>query len=196
MKVNETSRKKLKRVKKRKRKCPICGKRYRPKRRGQKTCFAACGKKLEAITKRKYWPTCRNCGKDFIPKKSAYRTYCSRECAFMHKSMLSEIRNRPKTKVYFTDCSICGKLFVTPKKEREYCSRECLLEAGRRGAKELFVSVRETNPYVKKECKYCRRKFRTNFMASIRKFCSARCANRDYKKRLRAKKKLLTANAS
>ncbi len=191
MKVTNALGQKPRLVKKstKKRKCPICSGPYRPKRKGQKTCSATCGKKLEGITKRKYWPACKNCGKDFIPKKSAYRTYCSRECAFRHKSMLSEIKHRPRTKVYFKNCPICEKSFVTPTRERRYCSRGCRLEAGRRRAREQSVSVRETNPYVKKECEYCRRKFKTNYMVSRRKYCSVRCSDKASMERHLVRKK-------
>jgi endogenous inhibitor of DNA gyrase (YacG/DUF329 family) len=145
---------------------------------------------------------CKHCGKEYIPKATDRIKYCSRECAFADKAKKcktcgktiasnqsdycsEECKQAPVLKV----CRECGKEFMGHKTSG-LCSDDCRRAEKRRIHKEkYFVSVKETNPMIKKKCKHCGKEFTTNFMANSREFCSEKCSKKNGKRQRRARKK-------
>lgn len=73
---------------------------------------------------------CSGCGLMFTPKKTGNKgLYCSRECAFKHKtgqdhSRFNPDKPTPFSKIYFNTCKQCRKEW-TARKSAQICSDEC-----------------------------------------------------------------------
>lgn len=163
--------------------CDNCGIEFTKRMARQKFCSSICKKRFYSKSVRiiKDIYSCKYCSKEFIPKAVDRITYCSRECAFEDK------RARPKEKTKPV-CCICGKQFEG-RPDARYCSEECRKEIARQKGRQYWRTYKAAsvvNEHTVKACKECGKSFITNFMASVREYCSDTCARRrfkdDYKK--------------
>lgn len=87
-------------------KCVICGSGFKKKAGQQVTCGPECSRvrknrranERTAIYRVAIECECRGCGKPFQPKARDRMTYCSRKCAYDHKSAISKDRVTAPTK--------------------------------------------------------------------------------------------------
>jgi hypothetical protein len=194
--------------------CIICGQPFTPHDR-QICCSRLCLNRAVArgMIKKPESCICKHCGKEYKPKAGNRLTFCSRECAFAHKAHKCKAcgkEMRGKTEGYCSEeckardkgksrtCPICGKEFVTTGADL-YCSDECRKKLARDKYHQSFISVRETNPIIKKTCKYCGKEFETHYYAGRRVRCDEckskdrspkeKAGKREYNRRREAKKK-------
>lgn len=178
--------------------CEECGATFVPNRT-QKYCSVKCRRKSERKRakargykrpcNKSITYTCNYCGKDYHPKSAERNQYCSRECSFADKEKRCDcgesIRGSGLSQCFvcssisvgqYVECEICGNEFETFAHNQKYCSDECVKEKNRQWYHDNFVSASETNPYVTKVCEECGAEYKTNHMASRRKYCSKDCA--------------------
>lgn len=118
--------------------------------------------------------TCNLCQKIFTPKRTDRITYCSRGCAFAHKTQLSEMKRQELKQRNKRSCLQCAKPLDYPG-ARRYCSKACA------------YAYRYQIDYVQKKqekhrCKECKRLFSPKFGNKHRIFCSDVCCKK-YSKR-------------
>jgi hypothetical protein len=103
------------------RECAHCAKRFRPTQGDGRYCSPACQHEAMAIDRRQ-WPdrTCECCQKTFRPTSHGEQRYCSRECAYAHRSF-AEVRQ----------CEFCGDAFTAHGKKAKYCGEDCSHAASR-----------------------------------------------------------------
>lgn len=141
-------------------KCPICGKSFRPAGERQKTCGTVCGKKLRAQSRRTLKPrTCETCGEEFQPRQASQKT-CSRECGLRLGARTRMISNPGKGFPLLT-CQYCGGSF-RGQKGRKYCSQDCY----RKGRTVLKP----------RQCPICGRTFKPRLAST--KTCGKECGKR------------------
>ncbi|CQR75081.1 HNH endonuclease [Sporomusa ovata DSM 2662] len=159
--------------------CLQCGQEFRPTHKNQKFCSIAC----VGISQRKLY-ICKNCGIEFNLKSGGKGIFCSRECSFdyIHKN---KKQKEPKPLV---SCVICGSQFKG-KGNSKFCSDHCRREFKRIRFKENFVSVKETNLFIEKQCPECGNIFKTNYYAKRKKFCSDECCNRYFQREYKMDRK-------
>ena len=162
--------------------CSACGMWFLPNDDGVNCCSKDCWKERIAANRPRY--NCRQCGKVFVPKQATRKTFCSRECSFAHmaesRSPFHPFQIGDCSKIYPTQCKVCGGRFTARNKSYSACSRLCRLVRERIRSRKTFVSVRVTNSFRTLECKRCGNEFCTNYYADHRRFCSARCLSRFY----------------
>ena len=115
--------------------CPVCGKEYKPRRAGVKTCSRACAAQL----RKRELQTCEVCGKQFDSRHRS-RT-CSRECGV-------RLRQAPRPQT----CARCGKAMPFFKnRHRRYCSTECrqLPVGTKRTTDQGYVLIKVSNAPAK-----------------------------------------------
>lgn len=112
--------------------CPICGKEFRRKHKGQVFCNRACsasGRRTwndnmnYAAKKEKKKYFCTLCGKEYRPRYAGCR-YCSPECKdAMHEKrrqkMLEEVVAAGRV------CVVCGQHFIPKDIKQRVCSEAC-----------------------------------------------------------------------
>ena len=126
---------------------------------------------------------CMNCKKEYHPKEADRNKFCSRECAFKFKAV-KPIEPKP---VVVNRCTICGNEF---KGRGKYCSGDCRRTKGRNDYYAKYrVTVKDTNEWIEKTCPLCGVIFKTNYHASVRRFCSDECLNRFFKEEYKATRK-------
>jgi hypothetical protein len=167
--------------------CMNCGKEYEPKIKDtERSKF--CDRKCQCQYRKKHYRImqafiCKYCGKEFNPKGYDRVTYCSRECAYKDH----EAKPKEPKPIIISQCVICGKEFQGKGK---YCSDECRRTKGRNDYYAKYkVTVRDTNEYIEKKCALCGIVFRTNYRASMRRFCSDKCMDRYFKEEYKATRK-------
>ena len=108
---------------------------------------------------------CRNCGKEFEPKKRGRKNtgFCCKSCADKWRKK-NVYANQPKK--YEKTCEYCGEIFTTNNESQKYCSTDCA-HASRRG-----------RTVYTKTCPYCGKVFET--IVSSQVYCSSTCGARDY----------------
>jgi hypothetical protein len=118
--------------------------------------------------------TCTYCKKSYVPKKKERNKYCSRECAFAHKSFLSKLNKQKKAELLLKACPQCGNIFKSRGNKR-YCSIRCSSLA--------YLSARKKARY---SCKECGSLFEPEYHNKHRVFCSDRCARKYLKRAARS----------
>lgn len=126
---------------------------------------------------------CLYCKKKYISRSVRYGLkYCSRECAYsdkatsLYKHTLTELdRPAPYTRVYFIECEVCKKLFLTKNKLKKRCSRECY---------NLLASKkwRDNRPINKVSCLWCGKSFISRRELEYNQYCSKLCVNKANRK--------------
>lgn len=113
---------------------------------------------------------CRNCGKEFKPKKRKHSKYCSRGCSFAWRQVhgFPERRKSPKA---LPSCEVCGN--SCSRQGKRWCSKECSMRAARDSSREYSMRKKEVLPKV---CKECGAAFIAEYGDKRRSFCSSRCA--------------------
>lgn len=115
--------------------CAICGKKFYPNRRTQKTCSRKCGVLSRTgptarASKEKYNTQCRECGKPIYRKPSLLKKngnqFCAIACHSLYrvKSCAGE-RNPNYRNVPPKICQGCGQEYKSYDKTRRFCSPEC-----------------------------------------------------------------------
>ena len=116
--------------------CPICGKTFRRRHKGQIFCNRACSAsgrrtwndaKDYAAKKEKPKRFCRWCGKEFTPLYSQSK-FCSTEC----RNSYTNNRHREKMEETLKEaqvCVICGQHFIRKHTEQRICSQKCREDA-------------------------------------------------------------------
>jgi 5-methylcytosine-specific restriction endonuclease McrA len=136
---------------------------------------------------------CQHCGREFKPKQADRTTFCGRECAYAHtraaKLERADRLARERAAALQRQCRVCGAVFAGRTSRATICSAECQKVDGRARFRASWVSARETNPTVTKQCVCCGRGFDTNFRAARRAFCSRACARRHEKSERRYRKR-------
>jgi 5-methylcytosine-specific restriction endonuclease McrA len=130
--------------------CAACGKEFRQRTQKSKCCSGECGKEYSrryAATVVQKWFTCKRCGSRFKNNRSAANLFCSRECAFAHKTDKSK---GLWIHWWFKDCEICGKRFVGQLNSRLCGDRECTLADARNRWQETYEPVSNEHP-----CRRC-----------------------------------------
>jgi endogenous inhibitor of DNA gyrase (YacG/DUF329 family) len=188
-------------------KCEQCGEAYQrnPRAKQQRFCSQRCRDRWRRAqgNDKIYQYICAYCGKEFITSHKEQR-YCSKRCVWTHywRAKGSQDKCCKRCGVVLTngktsycsdecrmrECKTCGKRFL-PERTEAYCSDECRKEQARRKAKENFVSVKETNPYIDLSCKYCGQQFKVNYRANKRRYCSEQCAKKASKNERRYRKR-------
>lgn len=109
---------------------------------------------------------CETCGKEFIMHWQSAKAnkgevkegrFCSRKCR--GASIKASRKTFDLCKVYFPICEICGEVFTARNRRTRACSRECLLEYGRReyhrNADVICMKKREAYEPKQKEERIC-----------------------------------------
>lgn len=161
-------------------KCEYCSNEFEVHKNAgkrQRFCSKKCRGRWRYENPKTSKAKCENCNKTYTPKIKDRNKFCSRECYF------ESIKAKPKEKkVHQIKCVICNEVFESKRSNTKYCSNDCRNVKRAKVTKErYFVSVKQTNPFIEKECKQCGGRFNTNFMASSRKYCSKQCAKRAVK---------------
>lgn len=103
-----------------KRKCPVCGKKFKTEYERKTYCSTKCYDKYYREThpkvKEKPYLKCPACGKEFLRETSGQK-YCSKECR-----LKDYYKNKNPEKEIVCEC--CGKTFTTNYKKK-YCSEKC-----------------------------------------------------------------------
>ncbi len=109
--------------------------------RRRRYCSKQCANLATGRALRKHFPHCNHCGKEYRPKNCDRLTYCSRECAYAHKTQLSQAhearRIEAKEARCRRECTICSKRFHHMSRLR--CSSECEREFARDYARENYT---------------------------------------------------------
>lgn len=113
-------------------KCEQCGKQGFRKRTWQRFCSKQCNARHQNENGINRTYDCKMCGCKFRPKAGNRKTFCSRECAFAHKSADAESRRQSRAVAdgcllwcnKWCPCAACGKMFVG-RRNSKYCSEEC-----------------------------------------------------------------------
>lgn len=106
--------------------CPICGKEFHRRVKGQVFCSKSCAGKGRSAKvwkeKTREWGVCRVCGKSLEGCKGR-KTYCSDGCAEIGmKEVAKKARHMSR---YRHICPQCGKEFAAKEQNRKYCSVPC-----------------------------------------------------------------------
>ena len=188
--------------------CEYCGVAFTPVKQAgnrQRFCGEPCQRawwsENQKTASKQFTFVCKNCGKEYQTRHSDRNQYCSRECSFEAKTavpILCKICGKETDgQAYCSDeceyshkmiCQQCGAFYLG-KITSVYCSRDCRLEKERERMREIFISVRETNEYVVKNCKNCGGLFSINYYVDNREFCSKSCSRRYNKVQRRAREK-------
>ena len=107
---------------------------------------------------------CRNCGKEFTPKKRGRKNtgFCCKKCADnWRQHNVYDLLPKKYKKV----CDCCGKEYETNRENQKYCSTDCSHDVKRTGRTEYT-----------KTCPYCGEEFKT--IDKRRKYCTSTCASR------------------
>jgi len=178
--------------------CKQCGKEFKPHKfvsRWQRYCSLACQRAWYREHLNQPPAICAGCGRTFIPKAPDRRMYCTRECAFQHKTWLkakrAERAREAAEQKHQRTCIVCGAIFKG-RPDSKYCSRDCHLIAGRQVS--LVSSIKkDKRDRSQRECHECGAMFVPEYGNKRRYYCSKRCSKR-YQHRIasgvrRAKKK-------
>lgn len=130
--------------------CLICNKQFSTAKQEQTCCSLVCSKKQGGrtlhSTKGRRVRLCRNCGRSYVPKAADRITFCSRGCAYAHKTHLSQAHTAQKQETLesrrWRVCVICSKKFYNLT-ERAACDRNCELELRRIYARENYGECTE-----------------------------------------------------
>lgn len=127
---------------------------------------------------------CVGCGKEYTNKRGNLKSgegnkYCSRECAFTNKATAicrANYKERPVyTEVYWPECKQCNKTFLSKRKGKAICSRECEVQRNR----DLSRAINANNKIVKEiRCDCCGKPFTKSYGIKSRKYCSELCSAR------------------
>lgn len=158
--------------------CLICGDSFGARRPSQKYCSKECQWASQA---REHFYACLSCGKEYSAKAIGRSKYCSRDCAFSHKSKLAADLRASKVnpaKEYQKNCDTCGQSFASKRPEKKYCSTDC----------SRIANLRRKYPLVLHCCPECGKDF-TGRKSAIYccDACSHRAGKRERKHRMRAK---------
>lgn len=119
-----------------KRACPICGKEFKPKTKGQVYCGRSCaahGRARQRQAQREQKQPdplsirreCDYCGKLFMPRNGNQR-YCGKSCASNAANAIRRVRYREKVAVQPKKrCPICGQEYQPTHNRQIFCSRKC-----------------------------------------------------------------------
>lgn len=96
--------------------CPICGKRFKAKRRDAIYCSSYCKNKKRYMNKEPR--ICQWCGKEFIPRHG-HQKYCDKECYRLKQYIINatNIRKRRIENKDFYDAKQLGSLKTNLKEE-------------------------------------------------------------------------------
>lgn len=191
------------------RECVQCGTSPIP---GYKYCSTQCRAKATSVRliarrgrprPRNTVARCKRCGVTFMPKAIERRSFCSRECAFAHHSIVQPLvsaerrayarwAKRSRAAAGVRDCDVCGKTFHPPTWHRRRCSEACdkARESERSREHNIIKTCRFRTP---RHCRECGEAFQPTYGSKLRVFCSAtcrrRCLGRESKAVRRARKK-------
>lgn len=152
------------------RSCLLCGLLFRTKRTDNLCCSKSCSNVMFR-TKAKPECICSQCGKAYVPKKSDRTTFCSRDCAFAHKSKNSEAYakwNQVRIAVSRV-CSVCGRSLNSSRSLR---CEDCHKQRARDQAHSLSASRHVVTVRL---CKQCGGEFVSEYGSKRRVFCSYHC---------------------
>lgn len=129
---------------------------------------------------------CQYCRATFVPKRSEYKTYCSREHAYADKSRIraerlaAELEEKRLAEAARAPCEVCGGPVVGRRRIR--CSEACDAEHYRREAREYAKTLdhRDRSP---RACRCCGKVFAPEYGDKRRSECSAACRRRLARKR-------------
>lgn len=177
--------------------CKQCGTTFTPSKHGPKSgirspvfCSKRCGRKWRYAHPNGDEYQCQHCGKLFTPKQPDRTIYCSRACAYEHRSVLRQERiermlhaalERRKARV----CEECGQPVVAPNAKfciacRPVINRRRSIESAQRRDK------RDRSP---RRCPECGTEFTPIYGNKRRVFCSVYCLKRHYKRIARKQRK-------
>ena len=113
--------------------CKACGQNFTPCHAVQIYCSRLCQKR-DARNREILHPTagrppskCEYCGKEFIPKGTDRKRFCSREC--WYALVFSKPSVRRFSPIWFRECAHCEKSFVARTPGQTRCSRQCIRDA-------------------------------------------------------------------
>ena len=158
--------------------CEVCGTELTKNQ--IRTCCRVCSLKTNLIC----FHICQYCGRTFKPKASDRTTYCSRACAFMHKTEIKRQRRREAMVgsicvVWPITCKQCGRRFIARYQATQLCSEECRT-AWHYEYKRIYTIIygRAKKGENKRICKSCGNEFTAPYSDKRRSFCSRECGKR------------------
>ncbi len=167
--------------------CRVCGQRFVAKSAGQRACSDRCSRiRLPLLT-------CRNCGKEFRPKRGDRTTCCSQRCGWRwHSKQDAARRPAPSSPIKYGNCAQCGKTFIV-RTRRKICSVQCsrLLSSQRAHTKNSAKKTVTARP-----CVECSGVFTPEYGDKRRRFCSEWCVRRHHKRVGKAMRRARSAGAT
>lgn len=177
--------------------CEFCGWTFDGSHAGHRFCSTDCSNALGRKIRRTKSFTlidvldCGQCGHVFV-STFGQQKYCSDRCNQIAKRRRRGISphwpKAPSTRLNWSQCRECSTWYIK-RSGTTVCGQSCAdtrrdrqLAAGRRRARETFVSVAVTNPMVTHRCVECGSTFTTNKHSALRKYCSTRCGRRAVKR--------------
>lgn len=104
---------------------------------------------------------CLDCKSIFLVYASKKNKYCSKRCAYTHRTIIAMSKKKNKL------CKQCNSCFIPKIKTHQFCSRSC-----------AFNSYK--GKFIKFNCDFCKKnveKKEFNYNLSRTHFCSSKCFN-------------------
>lgn len=151
-------------------KCPVCGNLFIPKKRKQICCSDACSRE----NRKKYY-TCEHCGQQFWRPNAFRMKYCSEECQRQAFALEHPKMEKPLPTVYTRECAWCGEPFETTSSNRIYCGDDCCYEANKYQHRAQWAEEFTPRTFI---CKECGTEFTTKCGSPRSVFCCQSCADK------------------
>lgn len=153
--------------------CLFCGMMFHTKPATKQCCSRSCAGKLKSLSTGEGVKvtayTCRHCGKTYQPKAAAFKTYCSRACAFADKAAKPKAPKAPKV-IPMRQCVVCGSEMQSH--NRNYCSEDCRKARNASRSRQREARLRSLSEH---KCKNCGCTFVPVYPSKNRTFCSQDC---------------------
>lgn len=135
--------------------CPVCGKTFRRRHKGQVFCNRACsasGRRTwndrmdyaEKAKKEKRRYFCTQCGKEYTPRYAGCK-YCSAEC----KEAAQKAREQKELEEVVAAgrvCTVCGRHFIPKDMKQRICSEECRKNANQEVTIRILAPASNLDP--------------------------------------------------
>ena len=170
--------------------CQECGIQFQ-RRVSQGQVARFCSNRCCGLAVRKKQPiVCQHCGRTFLPKEANRATFCSRECAFAHKTAEKQQREAGRlagigasSRIWVKECAECGQLFVARNANQTLCSEGCEKARNRRRFSEHKHEIgRDAGRLEHRTCRECGAEFDQVVFNQLKEFCSKRCARRNWER--------------
>ena len=116
---------------------------------------------------------CQNCKVEYktLRSEGEGEIYCSRDCAFAHKSINKKV---PFTLIHFKQCSACNSAFITKYKNRIYCSEDCCRKTNNQNALSYAIKKHHREGKIHR-CVVCDSPYCLLYGTKQMKYCSDEC---------------------